>query len=317
MVIKTNNVDNNYDLIILGGGPAGLTAAIYAQRYKLKTAVFSKTIGGIAATAHKILNYPSYEDVKGFELMKKFTDHAKNFGANILYNEVLSVKKGKPGFIVSTKKGDYSCKKILLAMGTERRKLNVPGEAGLLGKGVSYCATCDGTFFKEKVVAVIGGSDAALTAALLLAEFATKVYIIYRKPSFFRAEPSWIELVEKDEKIESIFNEEVVKINSSTKVEEGDVAKVSSVDLKSGKKLKLDGVFIEIGSIPKIDFLANLKIKQDKSGYIETDRYQRTNVTGVYAAGDVTNDVLKQIITAGGEGAVAAYSIYQEIKKDL
>ena len=166
---------NEYDLIIIGGGPAGLTAAIYAQRYKLKTAVFSKTIGGIAATAHKVLNYPSYEDIKGFELMKKFTDHAKNFGADILYNEILTVKRGKTGFIVSTKKGDYICKKVLLAMGTERRKLNVPGEAGLLGKGVSYCATCDGTFFKDKTVAVIGGSDAALTAALLLAEFATKV----------------------------------------------------------------------------------------------------------------------------------------------
>jgi len=282
----------------------------------LKTAVFSKTIGGIVATAHKILNYPSYKDIKGFELMKKFTDHAKNFGADIIYNEVLSVKKMKTGFTVSTKKGDYACKKILLAMGTERRKLNVPGEAGLLGKGVSYCATCDGTFFKDKIVSVIGGSDATLTAALLLSEFVTKVYIIYRKPSFFRAEPSWIELVEKSEKIEPIFNGEVVKINSSAKVKEGDVAKVSSVDLKSGKKLKLDGVFIEIGSIPKIDFLSNLKIKQDKNGYVETDKYQRTSIDGIYAAGDITNDVLKQIITSSGERAVAAYGIYQEIKKD-
>ena len=297
----------NYDLIIIGGGPAGLTAAIYAQRYKLKTAVFSKTIGGIAATAHKILNYPSYEEVKGFELMKKFIDHAKNFGADMIYNEVLSVKKSKTGFIVSTKKGNYTCKKILLAMGTVRRKLDVPGEAGLLGKGVSYCATCDSTFFKDKTVAVVGGSDAALTAALLLAEFATKVYIIYRKPSFFRAEPSWIELVEKDKKIEPIFNEEVVKIKGEAKIE--------SVDLKSGKKLELDGIFIEIGSFPKLDFLANLKIKQDKTGYIETDKYQRTSSPGVYAAGDITNDVLKQIITASGEGAVAAYSIYQEIKR--
>jgi thioredoxin reductase (NADPH) len=297
-----------YDLIIIGGGPAGLSAAIYAARYKLKTGIFSKTIGGIAATANKICNYPSYKEIKGFELMQKFIEQAKSLKVSIFYNEIIKIKRQEPGFIVSTKKADYSCKKILIAIGTVRQKLNVPGEAGLLGKGVSYCATCDGSLFQDKIVAVIGGSDAALTSALLLAEYSTKVYIIYRKEKFFRAEPSWVDLVENNKKIECIFNEEVIKINGKEKVQ--------SVDLKSGKNLKLDGIFIEVGSLPKIDFLSNLKIEQDEKGYILVDKNQKTNEKGIYAAGDITNNVLKQIITSGAEGAIAAYNIYQEIKKD-
>jgi len=297
-----------YDLIIIGGGPAGLSASIYAARYKLKTAVFSKTIGGIAATANKICNYPSYKEIKGFELMQKFIEQAKSLKVSIFYNEIINVKKQEPGFVVSTKKADYFCKKILIAIGTVRQKLNVPGEAGLLGKGVSYCATCDGSLFQDKIVAVIGGSDAALTSALLLAEYSTKVYLIYRKEKFFRAEPSWVDLVENNKKIKCIFNEEVIKINGKEKVQ--------SIDLKSGKNLKINGIFIEVGSLPKIDFLSGFKIEQDEKGYISVDKNQKTNEKGIYAAGDITNNVLKQIITAGAEGAVAAYNIYQEIKKD-
>lgn len=297
-----------YDLIIIGGGPAGLSASIYAARYKLKTGVFSKTIGGIAATAHKICNYPSYKEIKGFELMQKFIEQAKSLNVSIFYNEIINIKKQESGFIVSTKKTDYFCKKILIAIGTVRQKLNVPGESGLLGKGVSYCASCDGSLFQDKIVAVIGGSDAALTSALLLSEYSPKVYIIYRKDKFFRAEPSWIDLVENNKKIKCIFNEEVIKINGKEKVE--------SVDLKSGKKLKLDGIFIEVGSVPKIDFLSYFKIEQDEKGYIIVDKNQKTNEKGIYAAGDITNNNLKQIITAGAEGAVAAYNIYQEIKKE-
>jgi len=297
-----------YDLIIIGGGPAGLSAAVYAARYKLKTLVLSKTIGGIAATANKICNYPSYKEIKGFELMQKFIEQAKALEVPIFYNEVKEIKKQKTGFIVSTKKTDYFCKKIIIAIGTVRNKLNVPGEAGLLGKGVSYCATCDGVLFQDKIVAVVGGSDAALTSALLLAEYSPKVYIIYRKDKFFRAEPSWIDLVENNKKIESLFNEEVVKINGKDNVE--------GVNLKSGKTLKVEGIFIEVGSLPKIDFLSNLKVETDEKGYVLVDKTQKTSEKGVYAAGDITNNSLKQIITAGAEGAVAVYNIYQEIKKD-
>tara|TARA_Y100000310_G_scaffold306787_1_gene348251 strand:- start:16818 stop:17723 length:906 start_codon:yes stop_codon:yes gene_type:complete len=297
-----------YDLIIIGGGPAGLTAAIYAARYKLKTAVFSKTIGGLAATAHIVLNYPSYQETNGFQLMKKIIDHVKSFGVPILYNEVIGVKKDKDGFIISTKKGDYFCKKLLLAMGSERRKLGVPGEAGLSGKGISYCSTCDGSLFKDKIVAVIGGGDAALTSALLLSEYATKVYIIYRKPSFFRAEPSWVEVVEANKKITPIFNEEVIKVHGKDKLEK--------IDLKSGKEMKLDGLFIEIGSKPDIGCFKEFGLKQDEVGYVEVDKYQKTNLPGVYAAGDMTDNTLKQIINSSGEGAVAAHSIFEECKKD-
>lgn len=297
-----------YDLIIIGGGPAGLTAAIYAARYKLNTLVISKNIGGLAATAYKICNYPSYDNIKGFELMQKITKQAKELGSEIIYDEVLKIEKTKEGFSVSTKKNKYDCKKIIYAAGTERIKLNIPGESKFLGKGVSYCATCDALFFKNKVVAVIGGSDAALSSALLLSEFASRVYIIYRKEKFFRAEPSWVELVKREKKIQTIFNEEIVEIIGKDSVEE--------IKLKSGKKIKIDGVFIEAGSIPETKLLKELKIKLDEKGYIITDKKQKTSINGLYAAGDVTDSTLKQIVTAAGEGAVAAYVVYQEIKQE-
>lgn len=296
-----------YDLIIIGAGPAGLTAAIYAARYKLNTLVFSKTMGGLAATAHRICNFPSQNEAKGFELMQKFAKHAEELKVQIIYEEVIKINKDKTGFIIKTEKQEYISKKIIFAGGTERIRLNAKGEGKFLGKGVSYCATCDAAFFKDKIVGVIGGSDAALTAALLLSEFTSQVYIIYRKNKFFRAEPSWIELVEKEKKIKPIFNEEIIEIIGNKKVE--------SVKLKSGKTLELDGVFIEIGSIPETKLLDDLKIKKDDKGYIITDKNQKTNINGIYASGDITNNSLKQIITACGEGAVAAYSAYKDIKE--
>ncbi len=296
-------------MIIIGGGPAGLTAAIYATRYKLKTLVLSKTIGGTAATAHKICNFPSYNEIKGFEIMKNFAEHVKYLGTEIVYNEVLEIKNQKKGFTVKTKKQEYSSKKIIFATGTNHLKLNIPGEGKFLGKGVSYCATCDATFFKDKKVCVIGGGDAALTAALLLAEYSQEVYIIYRKKEFIRAEPSWIELVEKNKKIKTIFNEEITEIIGNEKVEK--------VKLKNSKKeLSTQGVFIEIGSKPKTKLLDSLNIKKDSKGYLEVDKSQETNTKGLYAVGDVTNNQLKQIITASAEGAIAAFNCYKEIKKE-
>ena len=296
-----------YDLIIIGGGPAGLTAAIYAARYKLNTLVISKNIGGTAATAYKICNYPSYENIKGFELMQKITKQAKVLGSEIIYDEVSKIEKMKDGFSVSTKKNKYDCKKIIYAAGTERIKLNIPGESKFLGRGVSYCATCDALFFKNKIVAVVGGSDAALSSALLLAEFASKVYIIYRKSEFLKAEPYWILLVEKENKIEPIFNEEVIEIKGKENVEE--------IKIKSGRNLKMDGVFIEAGSVPETNLLKELKIKLDEKGYVITDKKQKTSFNGIYAAGDITSNTLKQIVTAAAEGAIAAYTAFQEIKK--
>jgi len=297
----------DYDLIIIGGGPGGLTAAIYAARYKLDTLVISKNMGGLAATAYKICNYPTYDEIKGFELMKKYTKQVEDLKVPIVYDGVTSIKKNKNGFVVYIGDNKYNTKKIIFAAGTKRLRLNVPGEGKFLGRGVSYCATCDASFFKNKIVAIVGGSNGALTAALLLAEYGTKVYIIHKDNKFTKAEPAWIELVKNENKIEILFNEEIGEIKGDKNVEE--------IKLKSGEKIKLNGIFVEIGGVPETDLLNDLKVKLDDKGYIITDKEQKTSVKGLFAAGDITHNILKQIITASSEGAIAAYSAYNEIKK--
>lgn len=298
-----------YDLIVIGTGPGGLTAALYAARYKLNVLVIGKLAGGTAGEAYEIFNFPSHEKISGLELMKKMTDQIKAFGVEIKYDEVLKVKKEGEEFKIITNKEKYSSKKIILASGSNRKKVELPNEKELTGKGISYCATCDAGFYKDKVVGVVGGSDSALTAALLLAKFATKVYIIYRKDKFFRAEPSWIEEVKKNEKIAPMFNSNVLKLTGKDHLEE-----VEILEGKERKTLKLDGLFFEIGSVPGTKLAKGLNIELD-GDYIMVDKNQRTNVEGFFAAGDVTNNPLKQIITACAEGAVAAYTAYGELEK--
>ena len=301
-------VEKNYDVIIIGGGPAGLSAAVYAARYKLKLLVFSKNMGGLAATAHKICNFPSYNEIKGFELMERFTKHAEELGTPINYDEVTKIEKKDKGFIVYTENEKFKCKKIIFAGGTIRTRLNVPGEGKFLGRGISYCTTCDAAFFKNKTVCVVGGSDAALTSALLLDEYASKIFIIYRGEEFFRADPTWVDAVNKNKNITKIFKEEITEIIGDKSVEK--------IKLKSGKEMKIDGVFIEIGGVPETSLLNPLKIGLDEKGYIIVDKEQKTNIHGLFAAGDITDNKLKQIITAAAEGAVAAYGVYKEIKEE-
>jgi thioredoxin reductase (NADPH) len=308
MKAKKEEVQENfYDVLIIGAGAAGLTAAIYASRYALKVGVIAKETGGLAAMAHKICNYPGFKEISGYQLMMQISEQVKDLGVPIINEEVDSITKKDNYFLVKTFKKEYLAKKIIFAAGMKRRKLDIPGEARLYGRGISYCATCDAGFFKNKVVAVVGGSDAALSSASLLADFAKKVYIIYRRENFMRAEPAGVKLIEQENKIESLFNEEVKEIRGEKKVE--------SVLLKSGKELKLDGIFVEIGSEPKLELIQSLGIKTDK-GFIETDKYQKTNVEGFYAAGDITNHELKQIVTAASQGAIAAYSCFEELKKE-
>jgi len=297
----------DYDLIVIGGGPGGLSAAIYAARYKLDTLIISKNIGGLAATAYKICNWPSYNEIKGFELMQKFTKQVTDLNVPIIYDEVSKIEKSKEGFIVFIGSKKYNSKKIIFAAGTKRLRLNVPGEGKFAGKGVSYCATCDAGFFKNKTVAVVGGSNGAITSALLVAGYANKVYLIHKDNQFQKAEPAWVELLKTEKKIDIVLNEEISEINGDKKVE--------GVKLKSGKKIKLDGIFVEIGGVPETSLVNDLKVNLNEKGYIITDKEQRTNIKGLFAAGDITDNILKQIVTASSDGAVAAYSAYREIKK--
>lgn len=294
-----------YDLIIVGGGPSGLTAAIYAARYKLKTLILAKEPGGTIAEASKVCNFPGFESISGFEIMKKIEEQAKKLGVEIIYKEVTKISKDKT-FRVNNK---YETKYILLAVGTERRRLNIHGEKEFSGKGISYCVTCDAPFAKDKVVGVVGGSDAAAMGAQLLRDYAKKVYIIYRKEKI-RAEPILAEQVEKDPKIEIINNTNVVEVKGDNIMK--------SVIFDNGKEFKLNGLFVEIGADPRNDLAKQLDLKLDEEGYIQVDKSQKTSMEKVYASGDITtnSNKLRQMVVACGEGAIAAESIYNMLKHE-
>lgn len=295
----------NYDIIIIGAGPAGFSAGVYSARYRMKTLILGELSGGLASEAHKVCNFPSQEEISGFELMNKMKSQVKNLGVEVKPEKVLSIEK-KDLFVVKTRKGEYLGKKLILATGSVRKKLELEREKELTGKGVSYCATCDAGFYKDKVVGVVGGGNAALTSALLLAKYANKVYVIYRRDKLCKAEPAWIEEVKKEGKIEVIYNTNVTKLIGEEKLEE--------IELNKKDKLKVDGLFIEVGSVPQIKLAEELGVEIDCE-YIRVDKEMKTNVAGIFACGDVTNNPLKQIITACGDGAVAADSAYREIGK--
>jgi len=296
-----------YDLIIIGSGPAGFSSAVYAARYRMNFCVIGKSPGGTLGEAHEVCNFPSYTRIKGFELIKKMLEQIKELGVELRNEEALEIKKTQKGFELTTNKEKYSAKEIILATGSERKKLGLEREKELIGKGVSYCATCDAGFYKDKIAGVVGGSDAALSAALLVAEFAKKVYIIYRKDKFFRGDKIWMEEVKKNKKIEVLFNSVVTKLTGKEKLE--------GVEINEKRKLEVDGLFVEVGGVPNIELAESLGVKTEDKQII-VDKEQKTNVKGVLAAGDVTHNPLKQIITACAAGAVAAHSAYRELIKE-
>lgn len=296
-----------YDIAIIGAGPAGMSAAVYAARYKMNVAMIGSYPGGYINEAHLVENWLGEKSIPGSELVAKFQDHVKSLPIDVQNNGVKGIVKGKTGFEIITDKDKVEAKRIILAIGTERRKLGIKGEAEFLGKGVSYCTTCDGFFFRDKIVAVIGGSDSACTGSLMLADIASKVYLVYRQGEL-RAEPSWVADVKKNPKIEVLLNanpEEII----------GDTA-VRQLKLDNGQTLDLDGIFVEIGTIPGAVLVSQLGVKTDDKGYIIVDDTQKTNVEGIWAAGDITtkNAKLKQIIVAASEGSVATYSAYMDKK---
>lgn len=295
-----------YDVIIIGAGFAGLSAAVYSCRYDLKTLVIAKDLGGAIINANEVENYPGYKNISGLELMNRFEEQARSFGAEIVSDEVAGLSKDKNRFKAKTAKGkEYEAKAVILATGTERRKLDAPGAKEYEGKGIHYCATCDGAFYRDKTVAVIGGSNSAAHAALLLARFAKRVYIIYRKEKM-RCEPVLLNRINKAENTEFVYNTNVVEVKGDKFVQ-----KVLLDNAYKGKKeLNLDGVFVEIGSIPSSGLAEQLGVKLTKSKEIMVNAFCETNIAGIFAAGDVTNAVLRQGIVAASQGAIAASRAY-------
>jgi len=301
----------HYDVLILGAGPAGLTAAIYAGRYNLKTAVVAKSFGGTANLAGELENWPGYIG-SGKKLMEKFQKQAQKFGARFLLSEVKNVRKDTDGFVLELREHEIHGKALIIALGTEHRKLEIPGEKEFLGKGVSYCATCDGNFFKNKTVAVIGGADSAAKAAIYLSDICKKVYIIYRREEI-RCEPVSFEKIKKNKNTEIIYHAKPIEISGKNKVENLKIIQQEQNRPKKEITLDIDGVFIEIGATAVVDIVEPLGLDVD-CGYIKTDADARTSVKGVLAAGDVSNNNLKQVVTAAGEGAIAAKSAFDYLK---
>ncbi|MBU0535590.1 MAG: FAD-dependent oxidoreductase, partial [Nanoarchaeota archaeon] len=290
-----------YDLIIIGGGCAGMAAGIYAARYNLKTLIISKETGGVLNEAHLVENWPGERSIPGADLMVKFKEHAEGLGVDFSDLEVEKIEKKDNEFIVTSGQESFQAKALILAWGLRRRHLNIPGEDEFAGRGVSYCYTCDAPFFKEKVVGVVGGSDSAALASLLSAQYAKKVYIIYRKDEL-RAEPVNKTAVEGNEKIEMIYNTNITEVKGSKFL----TTAILDKPFNGSNELQVDGLFIEVGSVPSTVLAEQIGVKLDKSGLIIVDKNRSTNVEGVFAAGDSTDTVMKQAITAAADGAIAA-----------
>jgi thioredoxin reductase (NADPH) len=294
-----------WDVVIVGAGPAGLAAGIYAGRSELSTVIVDKMAGGQLLITEEIENYPGfYEGITGFELSEKLRQHAEKFGAKVENGHtVLEVKREGELFKAKTDYGEFVGKTLIWAAGSSPRKLGVPGEAEFVGRGVSYCAVCDGAFFKDRVVAVVGGGDSALEEALYLTKFAKKVYLIHRRDKF-RAVRIIQDRVKRNEKIEPLLNKRVLSINGKDAVES-----LTLEDTRTGEKVELpvDGVFIFIGNEPNTAPIAHL-VETDEAGFIITDDMMRTKTPGLFAAGDVRSKFLKQVVTAASDGAIAAMS---------
>jgi len=303
------------DLVIIGAGPAGLSASVYASRYGIKHVIIGLLPGGLISESHKVDNYLGVESLSGFDLSQKMLNHAKKYSPEIITNEVEDIKRtgDKRFFEIKILGAEIVlARAIILATGTKPRQLNIPGEKELAGKGISYCATCDGFFYKNKTVAVVGGGNSAVGAAVHLSQIADRVFLIYRKAKL-PAEGYWKKQLLENKKIETIYNANVVEVNGKEKVEKIKLdTKINNQD-----ELLVDGLFVEVGSDPSWDFAQGLGLKTDAAGYLKINEEGATNVEGIWAAGDITtgSNKLRQAITAAAEGAIAAHSAFEYLNK--
>lgn len=299
-----------YDVVIIGGGVAGLAAAMYAGRLGMKTLIVGDDPGGTIMLTADIENYPGFKSIPGMELAGKLREHAQEYGAELLEESAINVRRAGNCFEISTNREKFLSKCIIFATGTKYRKLEVPGAEKFENRGVHYCALCDGPFYSGKVVAVVGGGDSAAKEALLLANYAKKVYIIYRGEKI-RPEPINAKRIEGNEKIEIITRTNVIEIKGDAKLSSA----VLDREYKGSRELEVDGLFIAIGGVPLSSLAKKLGVETNEKGEIKIDRQAKTNVNGIFAAGDVTDTAFKQAITGAAEGVTAAYSAYRYVNE--
>ena len=301
-----------YDVIIIGAGPAGMTAAVYASRGNLSTLMIERGIpGGQMANTEEVENYPGFETILGPDLSTKMFEHAKKFGAEYAYGDVSEIIDGEQYKTVKVSGKEYKALAVIISSGAEYKKMGIPGEQELGGRGVSYCAVCDGAFFKGKNLVVVGGGDSAVEEGAFLTKFADKVTIVHRRDEL-RAQKILQDRAFENDKIDFIWNTTLKEIN-------GKDGKVASVTLSSTvdgteKEFEADGVFVYVGMLPLTKPFGNLGILND-NGYVVTNTEMETSVPGIFAAGDVREKTLRQIVTATGDGSIAAQAAQHYIEK--
>ncbi|KAA0563152.1 MULTISPECIES: thioredoxin-disulfide reductase [Bacillaceae] len=301
-----------YDVIIVGAGPAGMTAAVYTSRGSLSTLMLERGVpGGQMANTEEVENYPGFDHILGPDLSNKMFDHAKKFGAEYAYGDIKEIVDGEEFKIVKTGSKEFKARAVIITTGAEYKKIGVPGEKELGGRGVSYCAVCDGAFFKGKDLVVVGGGDSAVEEGVYLTRFANKVTIVHRRDEL-RAQKILQQRAFDNDKVDFIWNHTVKEINDK----DGKVGSVTLVSTENGEEtdFQADGVFIYIGMLPLTKPFANLGIINSE-GYIETNEQMETKVPGIFAAGDVREKQLRQIVTATGDGSIAAQTAQHYIEE--
>lgn len=299
-----------YDLIIIGAGPAGMTAGIYAARREMKTLIIGAEVGGQMVWASEIENYPGFSKISSFELIENMRQQTVGAGAEMRIDEVKKIERKEDGnFVVYTSRDSFESQAVLIAMGLSPRRLAVPGEIEFNGKGVSYCANCDGPFFKNKIVTVVGGGNSALDAAEIMSKIASQVYLIHRNESF-KAFETLVEEVNNRPNIKVLLNSEIKEILGDGKVEK---IRVFNVKDQSEEEIETDGVFIEVGRIASTDLVSELVERNDKNQIIANEKGE-TKTPGIFAAGDVTNCETKQITVAIGQATISTLNAYQYLQ---
>ncbi|WP_142828848.1 thioredoxin-disulfide reductase [Planococcus soli] len=305
--------DTIYDVVIIGAGPAGMTAAVYTSRANLTTLMLERGIpGGQMANTEEIENYPGFDHILGPDLSTKMFEHAKKFGAEYAYGDVTEIIDGEEFKTIKAGSKEYKTRAIIVTTGAEYKKMGIPGETELGGRGVSYCAVCDGAFFKKKELVVVGGGDSAVEEGVYLTRFADKVTIVHRRDEL-RAQKIIQDRAFANDKIDFIWSHTVKEIHDDGNGKVGSVTLVSTDDEKE-TEFKADGVFIYIGMLPLTKPFAELGILND-DGYIVTNEKMETNVPGIYAAGDVREKTLRQVVTATGDGSIAAQAAQHYIEE--